>query len=52
MLTINDVDEFIFETAKVWCNGNEPNTRKLLKAWQMSEKALEASPTLTWYDIA
>ena len=47
---VNDLDKFIYDTAKVWCNNDDKVTKELVKAWQVADKALEAWPVLNWYD--
>lgn len=44
-----DLEAFLFETAKRWCSGNEEQARVLVSAWAKADEALLNGPRLNWY---
>jgi hypothetical protein len=42
--------EFFFETARRWCDGDERSANALVKAWRAGDDAIGNWPFLTWYD--
>lgn len=44
-----NLDDFLFETAKRWCGGDEGQARLLVSAWRKADEALRDGPRLNWY---
>jgi len=46
---VEDLDQFLFKKAKLWCNGNIQDAEVLVEAWNIADQALEELPQLNWY---
>jgi hypothetical protein len=47
--SVDDLDEFLAETAVHWCRGDGEAAKLLVQSWKVLEEALEAWPQLNWY---
>ncbi len=46
---IEDLDQFLLDTATRWCKGKTKSAKQLVKAWGIADEALEAWPQLNWF---
>jgi hypothetical protein len=44
-----DVDAFLLETARRWCDGEDAPARQLVEAWKLGDEAVAAWPKPGWY---
>ena len=47
---VSNPQEFLFETARRWCEGDERSANTLVKAWKAGDEAIGSWPFLSWYD--
>ncbi len=46
---VEDLNQFLMDKAKLWCNGDLRSAGLLVEAWNIADGALEKLPQLNWY---
>jgi hypothetical protein len=47
---VRDLQGFLFDAAKRWCEGDARAARLLVDAWNAGDEAIRNWPLITWYD--